>query len=135
MQLNPVEEATVRAFVVPGKRDRMVTLLATPKRRRQATDALNHFAHWDTRYTQAIPSSADVIYVLRHAGAPGQCHVISADRSLDGRDMPLADAVAAAEANGGASVLCCLPGQLALFFDELWAPRDRILLSRARRIV
>jgi hypothetical protein len=130
MELDPAEQATIRAFVASEKRDRLLGLLASRKRRRQATDLLNHFTHWDPRYSHLIPSSADVLVALRQSGAPEQCHVISADPSLDGRDMPLPDAVMAAEEYTFASLLCCLPGQLALFFDEVEAPRNRILLRR-----
>jgi len=27
-------------------------------------------------------------------------------------------------------VLCCVPGELAFFFDEMAAPRNRVLLRR-----
>jgi hypothetical protein len=85
---------------------------------------------WDVRYVQPIASSVDVLTALREAGAPAECHVISDDPTLDGRTLPLADAVAAAEGYSFASILCCLPGQLACFFDEMDAPRTRILLRR-----
>lgn len=130
MALHPAEEATVRAFVVPAKRDRLLTLLGSPKRRPQACDSLNHFADWEARFAQRVESSADALVVLRKAGAPAQCHVISNAPDLDGRDMPLDDAVSACEGYPFASVLCCLPGKLAFFVDEVAAPRNRVLLLR-----
>src|SRR5262245_36159220 len=48
--LHPAEEATLRTFVVSAKRDRWLALFGSPKRRKQARDALNHFADWDARY-------------------------------------------------------------------------------------
>jgi hypothetical protein len=47
MALHPAEEATLRTFVVAAKRDRLLTLFGSPKSRKQALDALNHFADWD----------------------------------------------------------------------------------------
>ncbi|HEY2293382.1 MAG TPA: hypothetical protein VGM86_21990 [Thermoanaerobaculia bacterium] len=132
MALHPIEEATIRAFVVPSKRDRWLALFGSSKRRKQARAALNHFADWDPRYMQELGSSANVLVHLCEAGAPLGCHIVSDNPALDGRDLPLAEAVAAVEAYSFASVLCRLPGQLACFFDEMAAPRTRILLRRPR---
>lgn len=131
MALHPAEEATLRTFVVPAKRERLLGLLGSRKRRKQALDSLNHFAGWEPRCIQSLSSSADMVRVLRQAGSPDECHLISDDPELDGRDLPLADAVAAAETCDFATVLCCLPGEIACFFDEVAAPRIRLLLRRA----
>ena len=81
---------------------------------------------------QPVASSVNVLQILRAAGAPDRCHVISDDKELDGRDMPLADAVDAATVYDFASILCCVPGELAFFFDESAAPRPMALLRRPR---
>ncbi len=130
MTLHPAEEATLRTFVVAAKRDRLLTLLGSPKRRKRALDVLNHFDGWDKRFVEAIESSADVLASLRKAGAPTAGHVISDSAELDGRDMALVEAVSACEAFFFASVLCCVPGELAFYFDEVIAGRDRVLLRR-----
>jgi hypothetical protein len=130
MTLHPTEEAAIRAFVDPEKRDRLLALFGSAKRRKQACAVLNHFVGWDPRYVQELASSGHVLVQLREAGAPAECHVISDDPALDGRDLPLAEAVDAAEGCSFASILCCLPGQLACFFGEIAAPRTRILLRR-----
>jgi hypothetical protein len=133
MALHPAEEATIRAFVTSARRDRLVALLANPKRRRKALNSLDHFHDWDPRWVQALASGAHAVRILRAAGAPDSCHVISGDEGLDGRDMPLADAVAAADAYDFASILSCVPGELALFFDESAAPRPVAVLRRPPR--
>lgn len=131
MPIHPAEEATLRAFVVPAKRDRLLTLLGSDKRRKDATRALDHFRSWDPRWVQTVNSSANVLTVLQRAGGPATCHVISGDLAVDGQEMSLADAVNAAESYSFASVLCCRPGELAFFFDEIAAPRNRWLLRRS----
>lgn len=133
MALHPAEEATLRTFVTPEKRDRLLALLGSEKRRKQALDSLNHFAGWNPRYTHAVASCADMLAALRSAGAPPACHVIADDPQLDGRDITLDEAVIAAEACSFASILCCVPGQVAAFFDEAAAPRIRLLLLRPSR--
>ena len=130
MALHPSEDATLRTFVIAAKRDRLLTLFGSPRRRKQARDSLNHFADWDARFAQPVDSSADVLALLRKVGAPSECHVISDSPELDGRDMPLDEAVSACEGYSFASVLCCVPGKLGFFFDELRAPRNRVLLRR-----
>jgi hypothetical protein len=128
--LHPAEEATLLTFVVSSKRERLLTLFDNPKRRKKARDALNHFADWDARFAQPVDSSVDVLALLRKAGAPSECHVMSDSPELDGRDMPLAEAVRACECYSFASILCCVPDELAFYFDEVEAPRNRILLRR-----
>jgi hypothetical protein len=130
MALHPAEQAAFRAFVIRAKRNRALMLFGSTRRRKQALNALNHFRDWDPRCMQVLSSSAGVLAALRQAGAPAECHVVSNNPSLDGRDLPLADAVTAAEDYPFASVLCCLPGELACFFDEIDAPRNRILLRK-----
>lgn len=130
MALHPSEEATLRRFVVAANRDRLLALFGSPKHRKRALDALNHFAGWDERFAEPVDASADALAVLRKAGAPSQCHVMSGAAELDGLDMSLEEAVGACEGYLFASVMCCLPGKLAFFFDEVAAPRNRLLLRR-----
>src|SRR4051794_38061209 len=105
MALHPSEEATLRTFVVAAKKDRLLALFGSRKRRKRGLDALNHFADWDGRFTQPVDSSAEVLALLRQAGAPSECHVMSDSSELDGRDMPLDEAVGACERHSFASVL------------------------------
>lgn len=130
MTLHPDEEATIRSFVVPAKRDRYIALLGSRTRRRQALDDLNHFTDWDRRYCRSLPSSADIFDLLNKAGAPVTCRFISDNPELDGRELTLRAAVDAAEKCAFASILCCIPGTLAFYFDEVAAPRNRLLLER-----
>lgn len=104
--------------------------MGSPKRRRKALDALNHFDDWDERFALPVKSSVDVLALLRRAGALPECYVISDDDELDGRSMPLDEAVRACEEFDFASILCCIPGKLAFFYDEAMVLRNRVLLQR-----
>jgi hypothetical protein len=128
--IHPAEEATIRAFIVPAKRDRYVELLANEKRRANFLDCLNHYRDIDERYASEVPSSADAVSLLRDRGAPDVCRVISDCRETDGREMPLADAVEQAEFVGWGTIFCCIPGRLAYFLDEAGSKR-RLLMVRS----
>lgn len=132
MTFHPAEEATIRAFVASSKREWFLGQLSRPDRRAQALNSLNHFYLWDERYVQPLHSSTDVFAALKRAGAPDMCHIISGEPELDGQELGLAEAVVAAEMFSFASLLCCVPGQIACYFDEVAPPRRRLLLVRRK---
>jgi hypothetical protein len=128
MATDPIEDATVRAFIVPAKRDRYATLLGNATRRATFLDGLNHCHDFDTRYATALPSTADIPALLRSHGAGATCRVISDYREIDGQVMPIEDAVREAEGSGMGSLLCCVPGKLAYYVGE--SGEQRLLLRR-----
>jgi hypothetical protein len=129
--MHPHEEALIRAFMAPERRSRWLEGLASAKRRAKQLDRLNHCRDLDERYATELPSSTDVVALLRARGAPEACYVLSAIRALDGREMRLADAVREAELGGWGTLLGCLPGRLAYYYGE--SGERRILLERAAR--
>jgi hypothetical protein len=124
-----VEEAIVRAFIAPHRRARWLFSLGSAKRRQRFLDCLNHCADLNPRYGQSVSSSADLVALLRAQGAPSLCHVVSAVASIDGREMSLVEAVAAAESAGWGTIISCIPGRLACYIDEA-GTRWRLLLVR-----
>jgi hypothetical protein len=127
--IQTAEEALVDAFIVSAKRERYKAMMANGKRRRSFLDVLNHCADIDPRYATAIASNADVVALLSSRGAPKTCHVISEVSELDGKEMTLRDAVDAAEAHMFGTLVGCIPGRLAYFYDE--SGSRRLLLERA----
>jgi hypothetical protein len=126
-----VEEVIVQAFIAPHRRSRWLSSLVSAKRRRKFLDCLNHCADLDTRYARPLAANADVVTVLRSLGAPATCYVVSDTAALDGREMPLAEAVAAAELAGWGTLISCIPGRLACYIDEAGS-RRRLLLVRTQ---
>lgn len=126
------EAALIRAFVVPGKRARLVELLSKPKRRRDVLRALAHFGDLDPRFQLPIaPSeqSADAIErLLRQRGARDECYVLSEDASLDAQTLSLGDALRSIVAHGMGSLISCVPGRLGYYEGENRG--DRWLLER-----
>jgi hypothetical protein len=116
-------EALIKAFVAPERRERYLFLARTPKRRTELTNRLAHWRDFDSRRAVTVPadaqaSAAAVAQFLQVRGAPGACYVLSESREIDGRVMPLADALAAVVGRGVGTVLSCLPGRLAYYESE-----------------
>ena len=126
------EEALIRAFVVSSKHDRMVELLANPKRRRKVTSSLAHFRDLDPRWIVPVIASKhdprSVAEALRSRGANDTCWVISENSEIDARRLPLLEALEAVIGSGMGSLLSCAPGALGFFEGE--GPSDRCILAR-----
>jgi hypothetical protein len=122
------EEATVKAFITPSRRKRWLEALASAKRRTSFLDRLNHCPDIDERYATLLPSDAQIAAVLRSHGAPEACHVISDLAEIDGQVMQLNDVIHQIELAQWGTLISCIPGQLAYYYDESGA--RRMLLKR-----
>jgi hypothetical protein len=118
------------AFVVKRKQARLIELLGSRKRRRDATRTLDHFRDLDPRFIVQLPSDEQtpesIARALAVRGASDTCYVISAASDLDGKRMPLAAALDLVVGRRRGTFLSCVPGMLAYFEDE----DDRCILSR-----
>jgi hypothetical protein len=131
ISMNPQEEKTIRAFIVPARRPRYLESLASPKRRGRFLDHLNHCRDIDDRFVTPLASNADVAAELRRRGAPDTCYVISNTAGIDGRELPLEEAIEEATMGGWGTIICCIPGRLAYYYDE--CGERRMLLERGTR--
>ena len=126
------EAAFIRAFLTPTKHERIVELLSKPKRRRTFLRTLAHFGDLDPRFCVQIPSTeqsaSGIASLLRKRGAPAECYLISEDLALDGKSMPLPDALQKIVASGMGTLVSCIPGRLGYYEGE--ARGDRCLLER-----
>lgn len=126
--MHPAEEATIQAFIDPARRPRWLEFLASSKHRRRFLDRLNHCRDLDERFATHLASNADVVAILKASGAPPTCHVISDTEALDGREMLLSEAIKEAQFAGWGTIISCLPGRLAYYYDE--CGERRIMLER-----
>jgi len=114
--------ATLAAFVVPERRDRYLGLLASARGRAKLRDALAHFRDLDARCARPVAPAdqapARLAALLRSRGAPATCHVLAEDAALDGRSLPLAEALAAVVGRGMGAFLSCVPGRLGYYEGE-----------------
>lgn len=127
------EEATVRAFVLPHRRDRWISGLASAKRRGKITGRLAHCPDLDPRYAHHINAAAQatdaILADLVRRKAPTSCWVISENSDLDGREMALTDALERIVGEMSGSIVVCRPGKLAYYEGE--EPGERYILERS----
>lgn len=118
MSLHPAEEATIRAFILPERRPRYLEQMGTPKRRARFLDRrMNHCHDLDPRF--ATPArNVTAAAELRGLGAPEHCRLISGSTELDGREMPLAEALEDTSFLYFGTLVCCIPGRLAYYRGE-----------------
>jgi len=127
------EEATlITTFVNPSKRKHLIETLAIPKRRHRATAALAHRDDFDSTAIVPLDSAAQspsaIESLLRSRGAGESCHVISENRTIDGKHLPLKSALEKVVGQGMGTLLSCVPGELAYYEGK--GPSDRCILAR-----
>jgi hypothetical protein len=120
--MNP-HELGFTAFLAEPSRRRLRTLLELGAKRREDVRALLHHAvklnslHCD-QLSGASASPGSIEALLRARGAPGTCFVISSAPELDGREMPLAEALAAISGSPEGAFVSCIPGRLGYYEYE-----------------
>ncbi len=117
------EEATIRAFIQKNRQERILALLASPKRRKAITNELAHFKWLDDRFAIPIPASTahtvkEIATLLRKKGAGKTVWAISEDRDIDGKELELETALRHIWGRGIGTILSCIPGKLGYFEDE-----------------
>ena len=128
---SPHEDALIRAFIAPSRRERFLKLLSSPKARRKLLSELPHLYDLDPRFAHRIPpdcQTVDTIYrLLKEKGAPGTCHVMGMS-GLAGRDVDLREALEEIVDISWGNFLSCIPGRLGYFGGE--EQGERYILER-----
>lgn len=91
--MNEQEEKFISDFVLKEKRHRYTHLLNDPKKRQLGLNRLNGSGDLDPRYMQKLPSNADIAGLLKKEGCPKQVYIISCSREIDGKILPLEEAL------------------------------------------
>ncbi|HEX5436452.1 MAG TPA: hypothetical protein VFW98_04800 [Gemmatimonadaceae bacterium] len=127
--------ALLRAFVPASRRDLYLSHLGSLKGRALLRQALRQFRDFDWQYVRPVPpahhSPVALHALLREHGATGFCYLLSVDEALDGRTMPLVDALRQVMGCGSRTFISCLPGRLAYFEGD--TAGERYLLERTDR--
>lgn len=116
------EEALIKAFILPTKRERYIESLKKPKKRARFCAELAHFKALDPRYVVSIlPSEqnpSSLVKILTAKGAGPKCWVISEDSDMDGRELVLEAVLKETVGRGMGTLISCVPGRLGYFEDE-----------------
>jgi hypothetical protein len=124
------EQALVSVFVIPEKRTRYAEFLPNPNRRGEIVNRFCHFFDFvpalATQVKRDTPSRLAAL--LRARGAGDTAHVIGGGDKIDGKDLPLEQAIDDALSDQGGVVVSCIPGRLALYMQE-FPPGDTFILS------
>lgn len=139
------EEAFVNRFIVKDHRERLLFELQmrhTPSRKVERRGRfLGRFSHGALKYldsrflTVLEPPNSDpavILDILNREGAAQLCYSISTADAIDGRILPLREALKVAVGFGMPSIVSCLPGRLAyLETEQEIGPPGRYILSRS----
>jgi len=129
------EEAFVKAFLLSEKRARWAQYLGNAKRRKEVLHQLNHNLPYAPALATEVPGQQDfpgeLERLLKEKGAGPTCHVIVDGLKIDGRELPLSEALHAICLNPFGAVLSCIPGRLAYYKPE--SPGPGIILERLPR--
>jgi hypothetical protein len=124
------EHALIASFVKRSKRDRYREILSKPSLRHKFTDRLAHFTDFDPKYRVPIPSKKlcveNIALELKKRHSPNHVFAISEDPSLDGKELPLVEAVKLIVGRGMGTILSCIPGRLAFVETK----DERFILER-----
>ena len=127
-----VEELTARAFVARARRERILALLSTPPGRVKLRRLLAHCDCFDERFVVSIRAdrqdAVSVEALLRSLGAGPDCQLLAEADAIDGRTMPLDEALESVVGLSVPAVVICVPGRLAYFEGE--EPGARFVLRR-----
>lgn len=114
------QEQIIAAFIMKEKQERYRFQLASSDERKRnvCMGRLNHCRDLDLRYVVWLPRNTDVVALLRKVGSGRTVYIFSSAGAIDGTIMPLEDALEATVREGWGTILSCVPGRLAFYYDE-----------------
>jgi hypothetical protein len=133
-QLVRRHEDGLALFVEANYRARFRDALADPRRRTKLRARLDHFDRIDARFAASVPTNRQhsrfLSPELKRCGAENDCYVVSSDDDLDGRIVPLGEALTEIVDAGSmfGTFISCTPGRLAYFHGE--DLKERFILQR-----
>jgi hypothetical protein len=138
------EEAIIRAFIAPDRREQYLARLRSPKTRQKfMARHFHHMVDLDERYAKKLDPGMPLVEwekrsgahldkiedLLRSRGAPSRCHVMSASSNLDGQEVDLRAALEDVVGHNDGTFISCIPGRLAYFEGE--GSNERYVLQRS----
>jgi hypothetical protein len=129
------EAAFVKGFIASAKQARWAQYLSNAKRRKEILNQLNHNLPYVPELGTEVPDRqdypAELERLLKAKGAGPTCHVMVDGLKIDGRELPLAEALNHICMHESGAVLSCIPGRLAYYKPE--SPNRGVILERISR--
>jgi hypothetical protein len=133
-----VETAIVKSFFNKRVQDRVLfELFSSDKRRTKAFNRLCHDYRQTLReeYLVEIPTPnsdpKEIADLLKRNGAGKPCYAMSWNSDIDGKHMPLGDALEATVGYGFPSLILCVPNELAYFeAEQSFGPPSRFIIKK-----
>ena len=127
----------VKSFFVKRVQERVLHELFSPKKRDQALYRLDHLYKNMLKNEYLIeitpPNSwhEDIYDLLKQHGAPDTCYCLSENEWINGKELPLKEALEHAVGFGFSSIISCIPGELAYFeAEQSFGAPPRYLLKK-----
>lgn len=134
-----MEELIVKSFFEKNVQDRVLHELFSPKKR---DHALNRLCHEYQRMLKSkymieiLPPNSDpqdIYELLIKNGAKKKCYSLSYNENIDGKKLPLLEALEHAVGFGFPSIISCIPGELAYFeAEQVYGSPPRYILKRPK---
>ncbi|WP_394679575.1 hypothetical protein [uncultured Exiguobacterium sp.] len=127
------EIVLVQSFFVKRVQERVLHELFTPKKRDMADHRYLSMLKNDYLIEIKPPNSwpDDTYDLLKQHGAPDTCYCLSENELISGKTLPLREALEHAIGFGFASIISCIPGELAYFeAEQSFGPPPRYLLKK-----
>ncbi|USK32567.1 hypothetical protein LIT25_18470 [Bacillus sp. F19] len=118
------EKIIIKSFFEKRIHDRMMFELLSPKKRVNAIDRLCHgyeniiCKRYMVEVKKPNSNPQELYSLLKSHGAGETCYVISFNEEIDGKEVPLLDALEQAVGFGFPSIISCILGKLAYFEAE-----------------
>lgn len=129
------ESAFVKNFLASEKQARWAQFLSNHKRRKEILNQLNHNLPYIQALGTEVPGKhdfpAELERLLKAKGAGPICHVMVDGLKIDGRELPLIEALNEVCMHEFGAVLSCIPGRLAYYKPE--SPNRGVILERLSR--
>lgn len=134
-----MEELIVKSFFEKNVQERVLHELFSPKKRDQALNRLCHEYEKMLKgkyMIEILPPNSDpqdIYKLLIKEGAEKVCYSLSYNEKIDGKELPLHEALEHAVGFGFPSIISCVPGELAYFEAEQgFGPPPRYILKRPK---
>jgi len=131
-----IEKHIVKAFFNKRIQERVMFELASSKKRLDALSRLSHNYNitLNEKYMIEIEDGSEeevIIKLLKENGAKSTCYIISWDKDIDGKELPLDIAIKQSFNKRMPSIVSCISGELAYFqAEQEYRSPPRYILKR-----